>query len=239
MPTTLGGTPKSWTFCWLCFGLQSTGDLIYIFSKQTPGEDDTDLKLVVLKSPIGCALALAKGNLWLCSGPRVRHNCHGMTISKPFPKHNPYLVQKVQDFGVPPSVLEWCIKCHYLHTTWKGCLLTHRLLIIDREVGEIIHLVVSVYPWTFSRLNAWMYDSKKSHETQNQPNRLLQGSITNPCVCLQSVVRRVYLALAVDHALHWRYFQPFIFLPILYSCRKKLLKNHLTFWSLVYFLVKT
>ncbi len=31
------------------------------------------------KPPLGCALALAKGNLWLSSGPMVRHNCHGMT----------------------------------------------------------------------------------------------------------------------------------------------------------------
>ncbi len=35
----------------------------------------------IQKSPLGCALALAKGNLWLSSGPVVRHNWHGMTIS--------------------------------------------------------------------------------------------------------------------------------------------------------------
>ncbi len=29
--------------------------------------------------PLGCALALAKGNLWLSSGPMVRQNCHGIT----------------------------------------------------------------------------------------------------------------------------------------------------------------
>ncbi len=34
-----------------------------------------------LKSPLGCALALAKGNLWLSSGPMVPHNCHGMTCN--------------------------------------------------------------------------------------------------------------------------------------------------------------
>ncbi len=32
------------------------------------------------KPPHGCALALAKGNLWLNSAPMVQHNCHGMTI---------------------------------------------------------------------------------------------------------------------------------------------------------------
>ena len=33
------------------------------------------------KSSLCCALALAKGNLWLNSGPMVRNNCHGMTVS--------------------------------------------------------------------------------------------------------------------------------------------------------------
>ena len=37
--------------------------------------------LFFLTFPLGCALALAKGNLWLSSGPMVRHNCHGMTTS--------------------------------------------------------------------------------------------------------------------------------------------------------------
>ena len=27
--------------------------------------------------------------------------------------------------------------------------------------------------------------AKRSHETQNQPNTLLNGSVTNPCVCNQ------------------------------------------------------
>ncbi len=31
--------------------------------------------------PLGCALALAERNLWLCSGRMVRHFCHGLSIS--------------------------------------------------------------------------------------------------------------------------------------------------------------
>ena len=33
------------------------------------------------KSPLGCALALTKGNLWLSSGPMVRHNCNQRTFN--------------------------------------------------------------------------------------------------------------------------------------------------------------
>ncbi len=32
--------------------------------------------------PLGCALALAKGNLRLSSGPMVRHNCYGIKNSQ-------------------------------------------------------------------------------------------------------------------------------------------------------------
>ncbi len=35
--------------------------------------------------------------------------------------------------------------------------------------------------------------SKKCHETQNQPNILIKGSIADSCVCM-------YVELAVDHA---------------------------------------
>ncbi len=52
------------------------------------------------------------------------------------------------------------------------------LLIIDREARALICLVVSV------RLSA---DAEKtSHETQNQPNTLLKGSIINMCVSVIS-----------------------------------------------------
>ncbi len=33
------------------------------------------------KSPLGCALALAKGNLWLSSGPMVRHNTSNQILA--------------------------------------------------------------------------------------------------------------------------------------------------------------
>ncbi len=47
--------------------------------------------------PLGCALALAKGNLWLSSGPTVRHNCHGISISThPSPVYTSFYERKRQ-----------------------------------------------------------------------------------------------------------------------------------------------
>ena len=80
-----------------------------------------------------------------------------------------------------------------------------RILVIDREAGEIICLVASICLSMCLSIRLFLFGpfelrpsflawaltltlpkySKKFHETQNQPDILLNGSVTNPCVCNQ------------------------------------------------------
>ena len=83
--------------------------------------------LIIIPPPLGCALALAKGNLCLSSGPMVRHNCHGITIST-----HPLLVTALLTSTFLSKVIKSCNK---RRIPWQLCQTIGPLTFHSQHMG--------------------------------------------------------------------------------------------------------